>query len=923
MASKNTDSVFRQTLPKIFVWSVIWSSGVVFLKIVLAVLYKVNISPEYMGGVGLSIFSHLVLGFLFGGLIFSRSGFLIRFIGYAAAVATFVFYTASFHHEIVFRSLPNPGFFYYLSEVAHLKSSLHANLPIGLFIIEMVFGCVLIFGGKSVAARIAEKLFMKMLSPRAAMVSLIAVLFVAIGINSPLSKIMSPDLFRGSREPVLWLLHTSLSKTEYETGADSIHPADIRRFQYEIGHAQQFGGVHPEYPLWTPRHIEAVPSENDSDIENVIMLILESVGVEEMRMEINGVPVMPNLSAIADENIFFENFFSGGTKSNQALPAIFAGLPPQTYRTFLWARPLPNFEGLPGKFRQKGYQTSYFHGSDLSFEQQRIFLQMAGFEDLFDYDPSLEKSVLGWGYDDETMLLRLRQWVESHGDEPYFTSLFTISSHDPFLIPDSHESVFTDKRPALNQDGTWLGLVSKTDQYELYIESLHFLDNALGDFYEWYKSEALPEKTLLVIVSDHVTSLHNESEEIENDHMRFSVPLIFAGIPEDRVEKYRQYQHRLSTHFDIPATLAGLLGMNPLPGDQGLDLFMPEENWPQNRLIYAVGGHGNERVYVWIPECQVEFDRYREQVTMINYEMPTHARDVSPVEAREQIEQRIIPFFQILFPLNQYLMVNNAYYPPDASSMPDFHPIVQAPAPIVVSHRGNTQGPASDKLENTPGAIEAAIQDGFEWVEVDIQLTADGVPVLLHDHAIEDETGELIDVASLKHEEILAVEGYENTISLKRALESYLDQIGFLIEVKPQKEIDRNYLLSRKISALIKDHPLKHNIMVDSFSQLSAMFIKNRCDCVVGFDAPYQQDLSREDLKAIRMMDMDWVYVHHDVATPDLIANAHEMGLRVMVYTINDPAVLDQWDATFYPDGIMTDYTDIKDAFLEKFQSSN
>lgn len=908
-------------MPKIIVWSVTWSFGILFLKTLLAVLFGVNISPQYMGGVGLSIFSYMLPAFLFGGLIFSRSGFPIRVIGYLAAMITFVFYIVAFHHEIVFRSLPNPGFFYYLTEVAHLKSSLHANLPTGVFLIEIAFGCVLIFGGKRFAEWLAAKPFLHYMTPGVGALFMLAVVCVVIGINSPLSKMMSSDLFRGSREPVLWLLQTSFSKTGYETREGTVFTPEIHRFQYEIGHNEPFGGVHPGYPLWAPRHeAPSRPSGGDSGIENVIILIIESVGEEEMRMQKNGIPVMPNLSAIADENIHFENFFAGGTKSNQALPAIFAGIPPQTHRTFLWARPLPNFEGLPNKFRQKGYQTSYFHGSDLSFEQQRIFLQMAGFDTILDYDPLLEQSAMGWGYDDEAMLKRLRQWITDHDDQPYFTSLFTISTHDPFLLPDSHQRVFTDKKAAIDDDGSWLGFVSKADQYALFIESLHFLDNALGEFYEWYVSEGLKDNTLLVIVSDHVTSLHNESEEIENDYMRFSVPLIFAGIPEDQEAIYQKYTDRLSTHFDIPATIAHLMGIDPLPGDQGLNLFMSDDQWPNHRLIYSVGGHDNERVYVWTPESQVEFDRYRQQVSLINHEMPTNAVSVPQSEARAIIEQRIAPFFQVLFPLNQYLMVNNAYYPPEAASLPEFLPVVQDQAPIFVSHRGNTLGPEFDIPENTAEAIEAAINAGFEWVEVDIQLTRDGIPVLLHDPDIKDENGERREVSQLRYETIRTMSGYEKTISLAEALNKYLDQIGFLLDVKPQRRIDRNYLLSRKILELIGDHPLKHKIMIDSFSQISAMFIKNRCeDCIVGFDAPFKRSLSVEDLKAIRMMDMDWVFVHYEVATPELIANAHEKGLRVMVYTVNDPQVMAQWGPDFFPDGILTDYTRIKKDFLQPF----
>jgi glycerophosphoryl diester phosphodiesterase len=49
--------------------------------------------------------------------------------------------------------------------------------------------------------------------------------------------------------------------------------------------------------------------------------------------------------------------------------------------------------------------------------------------------------------------------------------------------------------------------------------------------------------------------------------------------------------------------------------------------------------------------------------------------------------------------------------------------------PIIVAHRGH----AAHWPENTLPALDAAVAAGARWVEVDVQLCADGVPVLLHD----------------------------------------------------------------------------------------------------------------------------------------------------------------------------------------------
>src|SRR6187399_213065 len=55
------------------------------------------------------------------------------------------------------------------------------------------------------------------------------------------------------------------------------------------------------------------------------------------------------------------------------------------------------------------------------------------------------------------------------------------------------------------------------------------------------------------------------------------------------------------------------------------------------------------------------------------------------------------------------------------------------PLPELVAHRGY----AARFPENTLSALEAAIEAGARWVEIDVQLTSDGFPVLFHDRTLE------------------------------------------------------------------------------------------------------------------------------------------------------------------------------------------
>lgn len=67
---------------------------------------------------------------------------------------------------------------------------------------------------------------------------------------------------------------------------------------------------------------------------------------------------------------------------------------------------------------------------------------------------------------------------------------------------------------------------------------------------------------------------------------------------------------------------------------------------------------------------------------------------------------------------------------------PEYSPVVEAPEVTIIAHRGAPQ----DAPENTVPAFEAALETGADLVEVDVQLSADGVPFLFHDDTPERTT---------------------------------------------------------------------------------------------------------------------------------------------------------------------------------------
>jgi phosphoglycerol transferase MdoB-like AlkP superfamily enzyme len=160
---------------------------------------------------------------------------------------------------------------------------------------------------------------------------------------------------------------------------------------------------------------------------------------------------------------------------------------------------------------------------------------MAGFDDYFGLDQYPDKNDFDgmWGVWDEPFFHFFAGKLNSF-QEPFMTSIFSISSHHPFKVPEKYRNKFK-KGPAP------------------IVEVVGYTDFALREFFNEISSSPWFRNTLFVITADHTNeSIH---KEFQNNLGSYSIPVIFYKPGSN----LRGMKKRIAQQIDIMPTVLNYL----------------------------------------------------------------------------------------------------------------------------------------------------------------------------------------------------------------------------------------------------------------------------------------------------------------------------------------------------------------------------
>jgi glycerophosphoryl diester phosphodiesterase len=206
--------------------------------------------------------------------------------------------------------------------------------------------------------------------------------------------------------------------------------------------------------------------------------------------------------------------------------------------------------------------------------------------------------------------------------------------------------------------------------------------------------------------------------------------------------------------------------------------------------------------------------------------------------------------------------------------------------PWVVAHRGAS----AECPENTIAAFDRALADGCQAIELDVQLSRDGVPVVFHDWTLAKtglrsrRLGQL-DAAELAR---LRYRG-QRLPSLEAVLSRYGGRVGLLIELKVHERdraSGRHRALAKAVHAAVRAERLEDDVLLLSFDEEALEAAAGFRRLVLNLYAP------RRITAAARERVQRWFAVSVDVRTlstrfADL---AHDCGKPVLAWTCNTPA---------------------------------
>lgn len=188
-----------------------------------------------------------------------------------------------------------------------------------------------------------------------------------------------------------------------------------------------------------------------------------------------------------------------------------------------------------------------------------------------------------------------------------------------------------------------------------------------------------------------------------------------------------------------------------------------------------------------------------------------------------------------------------------------------------VGHRGIP----AELPENTLGGFMRALERGADAVELDVHVTKDGVVVVHHDFDVSESP-----IADTRREDLSALDGGADIPTLEDVLKAIGDRANVYIELKGQRIEERVIAVARRHGRRFALHSFDH----DAIERVAKRAPDIARGVLVDRGVSNPVQTMRRVIDRVHPRD---IWPHWSLVNRDLVQAAHDMGARVIAWTVN------------------------------------
>lgn len=288
---------------------------------------------------------------------------------------------------------------------------------------------------------------------------------------------------------------------------------------------------------------------------NIMIIILESFGNEWLGKK-NGKLYTPFLDSLLNHSIYFENGFANGKKSIEAVPSIFASIPGLIDNPYISSNYGTNsILALPQLLEELGYSSAFFHGATNGSMNFDVFSAQLGFQSYYGRKEFNNEDLCdaNWGALDEYFLPWTAESMTEVLTEPFLSSLFTLSSHHPYYVPEIYRNTLPEGEHPMAQ-------------------SIAYTDMSLRLFFDKAKEQPWYKNTVFIITADHTPA--GNSPYFKSFTGLFNIPIAIF----DPLDNQGKVESEIFSHIDIMPTVLDIVGYPNDVYSFGQSYFKPNRN---------------------------------------------------------------------------------------------------------------------------------------------------------------------------------------------------------------------------------------------------------------------------------------------------------------------------------------------------------